>query len=543
MEIRLLGPVELLTERGPVPIGSAKQRALLAFMALNPQRLLTYDALIDGLWGDAPPDATVEALRFHVSRLRGILREVDGADRLRTRPRGYQLVLDEEAVDALRFERFIAGARLARSEGAAPDAVSRAFRDGLDLWVGTALADINGEPFVVGERRRLEELRLAATEDYFAAELAVGRHSEAVGELERMVDRHPLRERLWELLITALYRSGRQADALAAYQRVRRILADELGIEPSPTLRALEHRVLVQDTGLARPEASRAAPWHANGEEPSTAPADVRPAFVPATGPPRRRALATAALALSVLALVLFWRGFVSTLIAALGVVCGTIARRSRTAEAPAARRATVAVITGVVAFSASLGLVVYRYAAPDGETADPTESSDDRETPDTSDTTEAPDDRETGNQTQVSNDFTVHDDLTPLQDLGAGDCIINLSVAPPPAASISQTLATSGATVSRVPCDQPHEREVYHLFEFPAGPYPGDEQLQAQALDMCSVQFQNYVGVSPAESALEFSYIWPDQPYWQQGFRGGGCALYDPSGLDLTGSMRGSQR
>jgi DNA-binding SARP family transcriptional activator len=191
MEIRLLGPVELYSARGPVPISSAKQRALLAFLALHPQRLVTYDVLIDGLWGHDPPDATVQALRFHVSRLRGILRRADDADRLRTRPGGYQLVIAEDAVDVLRFERTIAGARLARSEGAAPDTVSRAFRDALDLWVGPALADVNGEPFVVGERRRLEELRLAATEDYLAAELAAARHADAVGELERMVDRHP----------------------------------------------------------------------------------------------------------------------------------------------------------------------------------------------------------------------------------------------------------------------------------------------------------------------------------------------------------------
>jgi DNA-binding SARP family transcriptional activator len=177
MDIRLLGPVELYASRGPVPIGSAKQRALLAFLALQPQRLLTYDALIDGLWGQEHPDATVQAVRFHVSRLRGILRQVDDADRLRTRPGGYQFVIDDDAVDVLRFERGVAGARHARSEGAAPDVVSRAFREALDLWVGPALADINGEPFVVGERRRLEELRLAASEDYFAAELAAGRHS------------------------------------------------------------------------------------------------------------------------------------------------------------------------------------------------------------------------------------------------------------------------------------------------------------------------------------------------------------------------------
>ncbi|MGH9260708.1 MAG: AfsR/SARP family transcriptional regulator, partial [Acidimicrobiales bacterium] len=314
MEIRLLGPVELYSARGPVPIGSAKQRALLAFLALHPQRLVTYDVLIDGLWGDEPPDATVQALRFHVSRLRGILRQADDADRLRTRPGGYQLVIAEDAVDVLRFERAIAGARLARSEGAAPDAVGRAFRDALDWWVGPALADINGEPFVVGERRRLDEIRLSATEDYFAAELAAARHAEAVGELERMVDRHPLRERLWELLITALYRSGRQADALAAYQRVRRILADELGIEPSTPLRQLEHQVLLQDAGLAAPSTSPRPGSHPS-DVPLTAAADAEP-------PPAQ---------------------------------ADARAPRGRATN----RRATVAIITGVVAFSASVGLLL----------------------------------------------------------------------------------------------------------------------------------------------------------------------------------------
>src|SRR5262245_28197917 len=541
MEIRLLGPVELLSARGPVPIGSAKQRALLAFMALNPQRLLTYDALIDGLWGDDPPDATVEALRFHVSRLRGILRQVDDSDRLRTRPRGYQLVLDEQAVDALRFERTIAAARLARSEGAAPDAVSRAFRDGLDLWVGTALADINGEPFVVGERRRLEELRLAATEDYFAAELAVGRHAEAVGELERMVDRHPLRESLWELLITALYRSGRQADALAAYQRVRRILADELGLEPSPTLRELEHRVLVQDTALTRPEASRAAPWHSNGHEPGTVPADVKPVVVhvKAARPRRRRTLATTALALSILALVLIGRGLLSTLIAALGVLCGTIARHARTPETPAARRATVAVLTGVLAFTASLGVVDYRYATPDGETADPTEASDGRETPDT---TEAPDDPGTSTQAPPSTSF--RGGLTTTDRLQTGQCFNSLSGFPPatPGRSIS-ALRVDSWTVDVVPCEGPHQQEIYHGFTLPSGPYPGDEQVEAMAINECSVEFRNFVGIDAEASALAFLYVWPDRTYWLGGIRRGGCSLYDESGLDLTGSVRGSQR
>jgi DNA-binding SARP family transcriptional activator len=513
MEIRLLGPVELYSARGPVPIGSAKQRALLAFLALHPQRLLTYDVLIDGLWGHEPPDATVQALRFHVSRLRGILRQADDADRLRTRPGGYQLVIADDAVDVLRFERAIAAARLARSDGAAPDMVSRAFRDALDLWVGPALADVNGEPFVVGERRRLEELRLVATEDYFAAELAAARHAEAVGELERMVDRHPLRERLWELLITALYRSGRQADALAAYQRVRRILADELGIEPSTALRQLEHQVLLQDAGLAAPSTSPRPVSHPS-DEPLTAAADAEPP--PAEADVRApRGLATTALALGILALGLFWLGVVSVVIALLAVVCGTIAARSASAaDRPADRRATVGIITGVVAFLASVGLLLYRHVTPDGETAD---------------------------RTEVSNEAPVEGRETPISMLQVGDCLNVLPAPDPPVQSGGGTQVPE--TVLLVPCEGPHEQEVYHLFELAAGPYPGDGQVQALALEQCSAQFEEYVGVAPDESELDFFYVFPLRDTWESGNRRGGCSLLHPAGRDLTGSMAGSRR
>ena len=525
MEIRLLGPVELLSPRGPVPIGSGKQRALLAFLALHPQRLLTYDALIDGLWGDDPPEGTVEALRFHVSRLRGILRQVDDADRLRTRPGGYQLVLDDDAVDVLRFERAIAGARLARSEGATPDTVSRAFRDALDLWVGPALADINGEPFVVGERRRLEELRLVATEDYFAAELAAARHSEAVGELERMVDRDPLRERLWELLITALYRSGRQADALAAYQRLRRILADELGIEPSGPVRQLEHDVLIQAPGLALPSTDP-APVADAIDEPVTVLADAEPPLPEANVRPPRR-LATAALALGIVALALFWPGTVSVLIAVLAVVYGTLAaRRARRAGRPTARRATLAIVTGVVAFCTSVGVIVYGEVAPDSDMADHAEASDDS---DTTDRTEAP------------NGLPAEGRPTSIDMLVVGDCsnIMTRIDTPESGAGVSEI----PRTVLHVPCEEPHEHELYDLFELAAGPYPGDEQMRTFAIEQCSAEFQNYVGISPDQSELDFFYAYPDRNFWEQGFREGGCSLYHNAGLDLTGSMRGSRR
>jgi DNA-binding SARP family transcriptional activator len=514
MEIRLLGPVELLSARDPVPIGSAKQRALLAFLALQPHRLVTNDALIDGLWGPDPPDGTVKALRFHVSRLRGILRQADAADTLRTRPGGYLLAVAEDAVDVLRFERAIAGARLARSEGAAPDAVSRAFRDALDLWVGPALADINGEPFVVGERRRLEELRLVATEDYFAAELAGARHADAVGELERMVDRYPLRERLWELLITALYRSGRQADALAAYQRLRRILLDELGIEPSAPLRQLEHEVLVQDAGLAAPSTSPRPILYSKGDEPLTASVDEEsPAGKANVRSPRR--LAMSALALGILALGLFWLDIVSTLIAVLAVVCGAIAAsRASTLGRPADRRATVGIITGAVAFSASLGLPLYRHMTADSETAAGTEES--REEP--------------AEGREVS-----------IRTLQVGDCLNTLPGPDPPVQPGGVTEVAE--TVLLVPCEGPHEQEVYHLFELAEGPYPGDEQVEALAREQCAAQFEVYVGVAPAWSGLDFIYVWPGRDIWEMGNRRGGCSLLDATGRDLTGSMAGSRR
>jgi DNA-binding SARP family transcriptional activator len=513
MEIRLLGPVELLSARGPVPIGSAKQRALLAFLALHPQRLLTYDVLIDGLWGHEPPDGTVQALRFHVSRLRGILRQVDDADRLTTRPGGYLLAVAEDAVDALRFERAIAGARRARAEGAAPDAVSRAFREALDLWVGPALADINGEPFVVGERRRLEELRLAATEDYFAAELAGGRHAEAVGELERLVDRHPLRERFWELLMTALYRSGRQADALAAYQRLRRILIDELGIEPSAPLRQLEHKVLLQDAGLAAPSMSPRPVADAN-DGPPTAAADAQPPPAEANVRPPRR-LATTALALGILALGLFWLGVVSMPIALLAVLCGTIAVPSAsTATRPADRRATAGIVTGVVALSASFGLLVYRHVTADSQTAA---------------------------RTEVSREVAAEGREIPIGMLQVGDCL-NAVPGPDPPVQPGGVVQVA-ETVLLVPCEGPHEQEVYHLFELGAGPYPGDEQVQALAREQCSAQFQEYVGVAQYESELDSFYVFPMRDAWESGDRRGGCSLLHAAGRDLTGSMAGSRR
>lgn len=294
---------------------------------------------------------------------------------------------------------------------------------------------------------------------------------------------------------------------------MRRILADELGIEPSAPLRQLEHKVLVQDAGLAAPP-TNPKPVSDATDEPLTAPADAAPpppeAYVRAP-----RGLATTALALGIVALGLFWLGVVSTLIAVLAVVCGTIAARSAsTAGRPVDRRATVAIITGVVAFSASAGLLLYRQLTADSETAD---------------------------RTEVSNELPAEGQRTPIDMLQVGDCLNVLTriVPPVPGADVGQV----PQTVLRVPCEGPHEQEVYDLFELAAGPYPGDEQVRAFAVEQCSAQFQNYVGVTAEESELDFFYVFPDRYTWEQGYREGGCSLLHGAGLDLTGSMEGTMR
>lgn len=511
MEIRLLGPVELLSAHGPVPIGSARQRALLALLALYPNRLMTYDVLVDGLWGGQPPDEAVKALRVHVSRLRGILRQACADETLQSRPGGYTLAVAEDAVDALRFERAVAAARKARAAGTAPDTIGRMLRDALDLWAGPALADIDGALRVMGERGRLNELRLTATEDYLAAELAAGRHSDAVGELEQMIDRNPLRERLWELLITALYRSGRQADALAAYQRLRRTLADELGIAPSAPLRDLELKVLLQHAALGVPETG------APPVDPSAA-ADTR----------LRRSLATTALVLGLVALGLLWIGVVSTAIGLAAVVCGAVAaRRATKADASVRRLAVAAVLTGGVACAASLGLIGYRDVTADDTAADDMAADDTAAvapTPGEDDAEDQPAGRE------ISIGAVV-----------VGDCI---DLVPGHAAADPEGGVADGpASVLLVRCEQPHEQEVFHLFALDEGPYPGDQQVQELSRERCSVQFEEYVGSAPAASALEFVYVWPSQASWNVGIREGGCALLDAAGGDLTGSMAGTGR
>jgi DNA-binding SARP family transcriptional activator len=231
MEFRILGPLEAIDRGRPLDLGGHKQRALLAFLLLEPNRPVSRDRLIDALWEDAPTATARKALQVYVSQLRKVL----GRDRVRTQAPGYLLRVADDELDVVRFRRLQA---------------ERRPHEALALWRGSPLDEFAQHSFAQGEIARLEELHLSCVEERIEADLAEGRHAELVGELEALVGEHPLRERLRELLLLALYRSGRQADALTAYQDARAALVDELGIEPRKRLRELQQAILRQDTAL-----------------------------------------------------------------------------------------------------------------------------------------------------------------------------------------------------------------------------------------------------------------------------------------------------
>ena len=234
MEFRLLGPLEVIGDDGvPLPLGGKRPRALLTLLLLNPNEAVSTDRLIDGIWGEAPPESAPGALQVHVHALRKTL----GPDRIVTRPPGYLVRVETGELDVERFERLAASGE--------PDAL----REALAVWRGPALADLAYEPFAQIEAARLEESRLAALEARIEADLGRGRHTTLAGELDALVAANPHRERLQAQRMLALYRSGRQADALAAYREARAALG-ELGLEPSTELRALERRILEHDPSL-----------------------------------------------------------------------------------------------------------------------------------------------------------------------------------------------------------------------------------------------------------------------------------------------------
>jgi serine/threonine protein kinase/basic membrane lipoprotein Med (substrate-binding protein (PBP1-ABC) superfamily)/DNA-binding winged helix-turn-helix (wHTH) protein len=251
MEFRILGPLEVSAGDGPVKLGGPKQRAVLAHLILQADRPVSVDRLIDALWGEEPPETAKNTLQTYVYRLRQVL----GDDRISSEPGGYVLRADAAEIDAARFEAMVKAAKADLHTH--PSKAAAAFREALTLWRGSPLADLSNEPSLQGEITRLEELHLSATEHRIAAEIEMGGHSTVVSELDALTARYPLRERMWASLMLALYRLGRQAEALAAFQRARHVLADELGTEPSRELQHLHEQILRRDPSLGLSEAAR----------------------------------------------------------------------------------------------------------------------------------------------------------------------------------------------------------------------------------------------------------------------------------------------
>ena len=249
MEFRILGPLEVEKDGRLLTIGGSRQRVLLSALLLHANRVVSRDDLIDAIWGETPPETASTALQGYISALRKLL----GPDRIVTRVPGYTLGVDGDSLDARRFEELAERGKEALL-GGEPLMASTHLSAALELWRGPPLADLDGLPFVRRERLRLAEIRAGMMEDRFDAQLALGADGELVPELSALVVDHPLRERLRGQLMLALYRSGRQAEALDAYRRGRRFLSDELGLEPGETLKQLERAILEQDPTLGRVE-------------------------------------------------------------------------------------------------------------------------------------------------------------------------------------------------------------------------------------------------------------------------------------------------
>lgn len=255
LELRLLGPLEVVRAGELVRIGGAKSRVLLAALALEAGRIVSVDLLVEALWPGEAPETAEHAIQVYVSQLRKGL----GAEAITRRGSGYALELDPERVDLRRFSRLVGEGRQALTAGD-PAAATTTLAEALALWRGPALQDFTYDPFAQAEIARLGDLRLDALEARIDADLALGRHVDLVPEIEGLVRAHPLREHPRAQLMLALYRSGRQADALAAYRAAREVLVEELGLDPGPELRELEAAILRQDESLLLPETVPAMP-------------------------------------------------------------------------------------------------------------------------------------------------------------------------------------------------------------------------------------------------------------------------------------------
>jgi DNA-binding SARP family transcriptional activator len=264
VEFRVLGPLEVTADGQTLRLAGARTRAVLAMLLVHANQVVSSDRLIEELWPGQPRAA--DSLQVRLSELRKVLRSAGEADRLATRPPGYLLRVTPTELDALQFEQLAAEGNAALAAGDAATATQR-LDQALRLWRGPALADLDTAPFARAEAGRLEEERLAALESRAEALLNCGRHRDLIAELETLTAAHPLRERFWLQRMLALYRAGRQADALRAYRDLRAVLIADLAIEPGPEVRDLHARILRQDPALDRPTTGRPGTGQSGGDQ------------------------------------------------------------------------------------------------------------------------------------------------------------------------------------------------------------------------------------------------------------------------------------
>jgi len=250
MEIRVLGPLRADHDGQALHLGGAKQRLVLSVLLCRANEAISTDRIVDEVWPSDPPRTAHRTVQAYIATLRRVLEPAREGTLVASRP-GYQINVDEDSHDVVRFERLLReGRRLVVSD---PSAGASTLRRADALWRGDAYADIGGAPALTAEVQRLEGLRLSGIEARIDAELILGEHQALIPELEDLIDRHPLREGFRAQLMTALYRSGRQAEALRAYQRTRHVLGEELGIEPSPELQRIEEMILTHDSSMDAP--------------------------------------------------------------------------------------------------------------------------------------------------------------------------------------------------------------------------------------------------------------------------------------------------
>jgi ABC-type transport system substrate-binding protein/DNA-binding SARP family transcriptional activator len=300
LEFLILGPVEVSNGAGVLRLGGPKQRALLADLVLNAGTIVSTARLIEDLWGNDPPPTAGHTVEAYISRIRRVLQDGSARQVLLTKPPGYLLDVGRDRVDAFRFEELVEKATAAAGRG--DDGMAAAvLRDALGLWRGDALADVSEAPFALTAARRLADRRLLARERRIEADLRLGHAQDLVAELEALAAAHPYHEPFHQQLMLALYRSGRQTDALAAFRRARVLLVDELGIEPRPELRQLEQAILRQDPELQQRPAAGARLRSEGHPPPRALPGSAQPPRRAARrATRRRRALVAAGLALAV---------------------------------------------------------------------------------------------------------------------------------------------------------------------------------------------------------------------------------------------------